>query len=124
MLSFLQDEDVYTFFEPELPSDAMSIPKIKVTDAMKFPVERRPAPKLLTGRNSSKSSQHKSQRPVLNSGGGRRSSPETTSWNVLDLKKENYFSCSVGRTRTNARYVLNTSAEVVAFVTDLAGTSS
>ncbi|XP_027170784.1 alpha,alpha-trehalose-phosphate synthase [UDP-forming] 1 [Coffea eugenioides] len=122
---FLQkDEDVYTFFEPELPSDAMSIPKIKVTDAMKFPVERRPAPKLPTGRNSSKSSQHKSQRPVLNSGGGRRSSPETTSWNVLDLKKENYFSCSVGRTRTNARYVLNTSAEVVAFVKDLAGTSS
>lgn len=122
---FLQkDEDVYTFFEPELPSDAISIPKIKVTDAMKFPVERRPASKLPTSRNSSKSSHNKSQRPVLNSGGGRRSAPETTSWNVLDLKKENYFSCSVGRTRTNARYVLSTSTEVVAFLNELAETSS
>ncbi|KAL3508805.1 hypothetical protein ACH5RR_028206 [Cinchona calisaya] len=121
---FLQkDEDVYTFFEPELPSVAIGIPKTKVTDGMKLPVERRSAPKFPASRNNSKSSQNKSQRPVSNSGGGRRSSSESASWNVLDLKKENYFSCSVGRTRTDARYVLSTSSDVVAFLEELAETS-
>ncbi|KAL3503068.1 hypothetical protein ACH5RR_037517 [Cinchona calisaya] len=121
---FLQkDEDVYTFFEPELPSDAISIPKIKSNDAMRFPLERHPAPKPIS-RISSKSSQNKSQRPAPHSGGGRRTSLETTSWDVLDLKKENYFSCSVGRTRTNARYLLSTSSDVVAFLKELAATCS
>ncbi|CAI9088880.1 OLC1v1023330C1 [Oldenlandia corymbosa var. corymbosa] len=117
---FLQkDEDVYAFFEPELPADALSHSKLKINDPMQLPVERRTVPKIPTSKSSSKSSHNRSQR-LPNSGAGRRPSPERTSWNVLDLKKENYFSCSVGRTRTNARYLLSTSTDVVTFMKELA----
>ncbi|KAJ8532297.1 hypothetical protein K7X08_012220 [Anisodus acutangulus] len=126
-----KDEDVYTFFEPELPSDCIGMPRSKVSDAPKVPGERRSVPKLPSSRTSSKSSQNRN-RPVSNSekkssnhmpGGGRRPSPENVSWNVLDLKKENYFSCAVGRTRTNARYLLSTPDDVVAFLRELAEAS-
>ncbi|KAI5662282.1 hypothetical protein M9H77_21605 [Catharanthus roseus] len=118
---FLQkDEDIYSFFEPELPCDTISIPKIRPTDGARFHEERRVTTKLYNGRSNSKSSNSKSQRGIPNSGTGRRSTPETTSWNVLDLKKENYFSCAVGRTRTNARYLLNKPDNVVEFLKELA----
>ncbi|KAK4355345.1 hypothetical protein RND71_024316 [Anisodus tanguticus] len=126
-----KDEDVYTFFEPELPSDCIGMPRSKVSDAPKVPGERRSVPKLPSSRTSSKSSQNRN-RPVSNSekktsnhtpGGGRRPSPENVSWNVLDLKKENYFSCAIGRTRTNARYLLSTPDDVVAFLRELAEAS-
>lgn len=39
---------------------------------------------------------------------------------VLDLKGENYFSCAVGRKRSNARFLLNSSDEVVCFLKELA----
>ncbi|XP_057461661.1 alpha,alpha-trehalose-phosphate synthase [UDP-forming] 1 [Actinidia eriantha] len=127
-----KDEDVYTFFEPELPSDPVGIPRIKVTDTLKLPGERRLPLKLPACKSGIKSSQTKGQRPLPSaekkannhiSGSGRRPSPEKTSWNVLDLKGENYFSCAVGRTRTNARYTLGSSDEVVAFMKALAGAS-
>ncbi|KAF7112679.1 hypothetical protein RHSIM_RhsimUnG0206600 [Rhododendron simsii] len=130
-----KDEDVYTFFEPELPSDTLgAASRTKVTDTIKLPGERRPPLKLPASRNgsSSKSSQGRTQRPHPNSekktnnhvyGTGRRPSPEKVTWNVLDLKGENYFSCTVGRTRTNARYLLGSSDEVVAFLKELAGAS-
>ncbi|XP_060191032.1 alpha,alpha-trehalose-phosphate synthase [UDP-forming] 1 [Lycium barbarum] len=124
-----KDEDVYTFFEPELPSDCIGMPRSKVSDAPKVPGERRSVPKLPSSRTSSKSSQSRN-RPVSNSekktsnhNDGRRPSPENVSWNVLDLKKENYFSCAVGRTRTNARYLLSTPDDVVAFLRELAEAS-
>ncbi|XP_055824815.1 alpha,alpha-trehalose-phosphate synthase [UDP-forming] 1 [Solanum dulcamara] len=121
-----KDEDVYTFFEPELPFDCIGIPRSKVSDAPKVPGERRSVPKLPSSRTSSKSSQNRN-RPVSNSekktSNGRRPSPENVSWNVLDLKKENYFSCAVGRTRTNARYLLSTPDDVVAFLRELSGAS-
>ncbi|XP_052177114.1 alpha,alpha-trehalose-phosphate synthase [UDP-forming] 1 [Diospyros lotus] len=117
-----KDEDVYTFFEPDLPS--------KLTDPPKLPVERRQSLKLPSSRSSSKSSHSKIQRPLpnpdkksYNQTRARRPSPEKTSLNVLDLKGENYFSCAVSRTRTNARYVLGSSDEVVAFMKELAGAS-
>lgn len=50
--------------------------------------------------------------------------PEKISWNVLDLKKENYFSCAVGRTQTNARFTLPSSDEVAEFLKKLAHASS
>lgn len=137
---------MYTFFEPELPSDAVGMPRTKLTDAFKIPGERRPPLKLQAAANKSgsKSSSHshssKARVPqvqpngaekkannnhICGSGNWRRPSlPEKTSWNVLDLKGENYFSCSVGRTRTNARYVLGSCDEVVAFLKELAEASS
>ncbi|KAK9268947.1 hypothetical protein L1049_000713 [Liquidambar formosana] len=126
-----KDEDVYTFFEPELPSDTIGIPRNKVTDAPRLPAERKSI-KLLSNRGGSKPSHSRTQRPSLNPekrtlnhsiGIGRRPSPEKVSWNVLDLKGENYFSCAVGRTRTSARYLLGSSDEVVSFLRQLAGAS-
>lgn len=122
----------------------MALPRSKVTtDAAKFPAERRPSLKIpASSKNGLKSSQNKAQRPPSISdhqkktnnnnnninnnhicSAPRRPAPEKISWNVLDLKKENYFSCAVGRTRTNARYTLGSSDDVVAFLMKLAGAS-
>ncbi|KAK6946612.1 Glycosyl transferase, family 20 [Dillenia turbinata] len=128
-----KDEDVYTFFEPELPPDAIGTPRPSVTDALRIPGERRPSLKLPASRSGSKTSHGKTQRPVPNSdkkttnygtGGGRRTSSEKISFNVLDLKGDNYFSCAVSRTRTSARYLLGSSDEVVSFLKELEQASS
>ncbi|XP_020226525.1 alpha,alpha-trehalose-phosphate synthase [UDP-forming] 1 isoform X3 [Cajanus cajan] len=122
-----QDEDIYAFFEPELPSNGFGLPRSKVTEGVKFPVDRISSVKIPASKNGAKSSsQNKGQRAVekkINNHmcrAPRRPVPEKISWNVLDLKKENYFSCAVGRTQTNARYTLGSSEEVVAFLKDLA----
>ncbi|KAI5571334.1 hypothetical protein POPTR_011G103900v4 [Populus trichocarpa] len=128
-----KDEDVYTFFEPELPSDSLAVARTKQNDGLKSPIDRRPSMKLPAIRSVSKSSQGKAQRPLLNPekrtanhgcGSGRRPSAEKISWNVLDLKGDNYFSCAVGRTRTNARYLLGSSDDVVSFLMKLANAST
>ncbi|KAI7728146.1 hypothetical protein M8C21_017566 [Ambrosia artemisiifolia] len=125
-----KDEDIYTFFEPELPYN-MGIPRPKLSDATKGTGDKKHC------KNGPKTSQ-KQQRPpqsldtkrTINNNnnksngfenGGRRSSvsPDKVSCNVLDLKADNYFSCAVGRTRTNARYFLPTSDDVVSFLRDL-----
>ncbi|GKV47892.1 hypothetical protein SLEP1_g54745 [Rubroshorea leprosula] len=130
----VKDEDVYTFFEPELPSDGSSITRAKPTDSPKLPVDRRPALKPPASRSGTKTSQTKAQRSVPNSEKRsnnnhncttvRRPSPENISWNVLDLKGDNYFSCAVGRTRTSARYLLQSSDDVVSFLKRLANAAS
>ncbi|BFG28949.1 hypothetical protein CerSpe_152230 [Prunus speciosa] len=127
-----KDEDVYTFFEPDLPPEQMGLPR-KMTDGQKLPSERRSSLKVPSNKSASKSAQSKTQRPLPNpekknathsNGNARWPSPEKTSWNVLDLKRENYYSCTVGRTRTNARYLLQSSDDVVSFLKELAGASS
>lgn len=121
-----QDEDVYTFFEPELPSDTIGMPRAKGTDGLKLTGERKPSIKVPLNRNGSKSPHNKgrssSEKKTSNHNcaNGRKPSPEKIQWNVLDLKAENYFSCAVGRARTNARYLLGSSDEVVAFLKELA----
>lgn len=73
--------------------------------------------------------QNKGQQPISNSPKktsklfsrtARKPAPEKITWNVLDLKKENYFSCAVGRTQTNARFTLPSSDEVAEFLKKLA----
>ncbi|XP_052207545.1 alpha,alpha-trehalose-phosphate synthase [UDP-forming] 1-like [Diospyros lotus] len=135
-----KDEDIYTFFEPDLPCDTMGAPRTRISDAIKPPGERRPLVKLQANRGGSKSSHNRTQRPLPNAadkkannnnnnhhhhmgGTGRRPSPEKNSWSVLDLKGENYFSGAVGRTRTTARYLLGSSDDVVAFLKELAESS-
>ncbi|GAB4846615.1 threalose-6-phosphate phosphatase [Ancistrocladus abbreviatus] len=128
-----KDEDVYTFFEPELPCDSIGYARSKVPDALKSPMERKPPLKLPTGRSSgSKPSHGKMQRSspnpdkrITNSNGGhgRRLYAEKISWNVLDLEKENYFSCAVGRNRTSARHSLGSSDDVVSFLKMMAEAS-
>lgn len=129
-----QDEDIYSFFEPDLPSVSVSLPRSKVTtDGVKFPTEKKPSMKVPAIKSAPMSSQYKAQRPVSNSekktnnhicSTQRKPAPEKVSWNVLDLKKENYFSCAVGRNRTNARYTLDSPDDVVSFLKELAGASS
>ncbi|EXB54073.1 Alpha,alpha-trehalose-phosphate synthase [UDP-forming] 1 [Morus notabilis] len=127
-----KDEDVYTFFEPVLPVDTFGITRTKAADSVKLPCERKSSMKLPANKNGPKSSNSRAQRPLSNSekkianhnsGSGRRPSPEKSSWNVLDLKVENYFSCAVGRPRTNARYLLGSPDDVVSFLKELADTS-
>ena len=120
-----------TFFEPELPSDGPGLARTMVTDGLKPPGERRSPLKLQANKSGSKAPPTKAQRPLPNPekrnnnhATGRWSSPDKTSWNVLDLKGENYFSCAVGRTRTNARYLLGSSDDVVSFLKDLAEASA
>lgn len=125
---------MYTFFEPDLPTDPIGLPRSKITDGMKSPSERRSSLKLPANKGGSKSSQSKTQRCSPNPekkaainhnyGNVRCPSPEKISYSVLDLKKENYYSCAVGRARTNARYLLQTSDDVVSFLKELAGASS
>ncbi|KAI4333464.1 hypothetical protein L6164_018274 [Bauhinia variegata] len=124
-----KDEDVYTFFEPELPSDGLGLPRTKVTDGVKFPGERKSSLRIPASKNGHKSSPNKTQKSLPSSekksnnhvcSATRRPAAEKISWNVLDLKKENYFSCAVGRTRTSARYTLGSSDDVVRFLNELA----
>lgn len=123
MFSFLQDEDVYSFFEPELPVEPMGTPRSKVTEAIKLATEKRSSSKLLPSGRSSNASGRSDKKSTGRS--SRRASPEnSSSWSVLDLKKENYFSCAVGRTRTNARYLINTSDDVVTLLKEIAEAAS
>ncbi|KAH6837279.1 trehalose-6-phosphate synthase [Perilla frutescens var. hirtella] len=123
-----KDEDIYTFFEPELPPEGMGVSRTKAMDATKYISEKRPVPKHVSGRSSTKSqgkshlhgSSTDKRSTGSTSGSSKRASPENISWNVLDLKKENYFSCAVGRTRTSARYLLNSSDDVVTFLKEMA----
>ncbi|XP_073137496.1 alpha,alpha-trehalose-phosphate synthase [UDP-forming] 1-like isoform X2 [Henckelia pumila] len=126
-----KDEDVYTFFEPELPHDSMNTPRNQIPNAIKISDENGSSPKLPSGNGSSGSqdenhfngSDNGKQLAASSLGSSSQSSPENAAWNVLDLKKENYFSCAVNRTRTNARYLINTTDDVVAFLKCMAEAS-
>ncbi|KAJ4909101.1 hypothetical protein Rs2_03722 [Raphanus sativus] len=115
-----KDEDVYTFFKPELPPDiipaiARSRPSSD-SGTISSSGDRRPPSKSThnnksgsksssssNSNNNNKASQRSLQTTERKSGPNhslgisRRHSPEKISWNVLDLKGENYFSCAVGR---------------------------
>lgn len=125
-----KDEDVYTFFEPELPSDTIGMARTKGTDGLKLTGERRPSINVPLNRNGSKPPHNKgrssSEKKTSNHNcaNGRKPSPEKIQWNVLDLKAENYFSCAVGRSRTNARYLLGSSDDVVTFLKKLVGANA
>eukprot|EP00262_Sarcandra_glabra_P018117 TRINITY_DN6425_c0_g1_i2.p1 TRINITY_DN6425_c0_g1~~TRINITY_DN6425_c0_g1_i2.p1 ORF type:complete len:340 (+),score=73.98 TRINITY_DN6425_c0_g1_i2:61-1020(+) len=134
-----KDEDIYTFFEPEL--DPVGTTRSKVTDAVKASsADIRISPKLTTSKSGSKWSHGRAQRTVAanerkvaanhnSSSSSMWQTPhENMSWHegssVLDLKGDNYFSCAVGRKRSNARYLLGSSDEVVTFLKDLATAAS
>ncbi|KAK1386159.1 hypothetical protein POM88_023894 [Heracleum sosnowskyi] len=82
-----KDEDLYTYFEPEFPVET---PITKTTEAIKFPGDRMSDLKLQNNGSVSKASHVTSEQPLPNSG--------NKTFNVLDLKMENYFPCTVDRT--------------------------
>ncbi|KAL4563413.1 hypothetical protein LXL04_027454 [Taraxacum kok-saghyz] len=111
-----KDEDVYTFFEPELP-----------------PATPSPSHSSNLGSPSNGVSPNNSARRMGSGGfsvstsdsedGGSVNGKRTTTNkgpSVLDLQAENYFSCAVGRKRSTARYLLNSPADVVALLKNLA----
>ncbi|KAK1268221.1 Alpha,alpha-trehalose-phosphate synthase [UDP-forming] 1 [Acorus gramineus] len=139
-----KDEDIYTFFEPDLLDPAGSA-KAKLAEASKTSTDRKLAPRPSTGKGALKSSHsrtnsrnamsanldRRAQVPNQASSSmssARRSPQDSITWHegssVLDLKGENYFSCSVGRKQTKARYLLNSSDDVVTFLRQLASASS
>lgn len=124
----IQDEDVYTFFEPELPFEAPPVTGLKVADNFRTSI-----PQLPTGKSESKV-RFKKQRSLssierkvtnyLAGGIWRPTKHDRMSMNegssVLDLKGDNYFSCAVSRKRSRARYLLGSSSDVVLLLKDLA----
>lgn len=127
----VQDEDIYTFFEPELPSEPAATARTKVVEPVKTS-----ATKVSTSKSGSKASRSKKQQGLSTlekrtcnsvSGSGSSWRPtvrENTSLHegssVLDLKSDNYFSCAVGRKQSKARYFLGSLEEVVTLLKDLA----
>ncbi|CAI9290848.1 unnamed protein product [Lactuca saligna] len=126
-----KDEDIYTVFEPEFPSRDISIPRLILSDTTN------PFGSRMFGRSGSQkhtrepdleNKQNNNNDSDINNvveNGNRQSSPflNKLTWNLLDLERDNYFSCAVGKTRTKARYILPTSDDVVSLLKGLAQAS-
>ena len=122
---------MYTFFEPELPSESPPTPRATVTNSITPSM-----PKFSAGKGGSKSSRLNKQRSMstiekkANSQGNTSNNAWKPTWrdktslhegsSVLDLKGDNYFSCSVGRKRSSARYLVESSDDVVTLLEELA----
>ncbi|KAK6123948.1 hypothetical protein DH2020_042293 [Rehmannia glutinosa] len=125
-----KDEDIYTFFEPELPAGpAPTTARTKIANSLnrltsnstglaafcrKAPLSY-PAPDKRANSNFMKNGTWWSrmrEKMTMHEGSS-----------VLDLKGENYFSCAVGRKRSNARYLLGSSADVVSLLNEVATVS-
>ncbi|KAJ6830371.1 alpha,alpha-trehalose-phosphate synthase [UDP-forming] 1 [Iris pallida] len=139
-----KDEDIYTFFEPELPSEPVSSTRTKSTDTTKASSDKKHSGKPTGSSKTGSRASHGKTQKLLGSS-DRKASPASTrgsnnnlngwcnpqevvSWHegssVLDLKADNYFSCAVGRKCSNARYLLNSSDDVVVFLKELAESCS
>ncbi|CAA7410212.1 unnamed protein product [Spirodela intermedia] len=121
-----KDEDIYTFFEPELPVEPLC-GRLKAAEMMiKSSGEQR--------RASSKSSTARSNGGLraASHGKAQRSGAAAAAQllqegiachegsSVLDLNGENYFSCAVGRKCSSARYSLDSADDVIQFLKQLA----
>ncbi|KAM6552290.1 hypothetical protein CsatB_002098 [Cannabis sativa] len=146
-----KDEDVYTFFEPELPSETPPPPRAILTNSItpslpKFSASSKGSSKSsrlnkqrsmsmiekkqTTNNNNNNNSNNSNSNNNNNNHGSSGANPCKPTWrdkmslhegsSVLDLKGENYFSCSVGRKRSSARYLLASSDDVVTLLKELA----
>lgn len=125
----IQDEDIYTFFEPELPTTTATIARANSTSPANGLVSN-----LYPNKNGCKVSCSNTTQPSSASEKKTCNNGNGTGWwsamrdkmtvhegsSVLDLKSDNYFSCAVGRKRSSARYLLGSSAEVVSLLKELA----
>nr|GEX57736.1 alpha,alpha-trehalose-phosphate synthase [UDP-forming] 1-like [Tanacetum cinerariifolium] len=108
-----KDEDIFTFFEPELPA---------LTPTSSF------------GSHNGYSSNYSEEiakfddQSIITSesdsgytnNGSMQTHASNNGSSVLDLQGDNYFSCAVGRKLSNARYLLSSAADVVALLKNLA----
>ncbi|XP_073149832.1 alpha,alpha-trehalose-phosphate synthase [UDP-forming] 1-like [Henckelia pumila] len=124
----VKDEDIYKFFEPELPIGPASTARAKLPHSLSSTLNsttkygfssfcrKSPLPYPMPDKKDSSSNGNG------NGNGWSKTQDKMTMHegsSVLDLKGENYFSCAVGRKRSNARYLLGSSAEVVSLLKDL-----
>ncbi|MQL99834.1 hypothetical protein Taro_032561 [Colocasia esculenta] len=125
-----KDEDIYTFFEPELPAEP-NCARAKAAEILKSSTERKISSKPSNMRNGSRATHGRAQK--VSAGADRKTTGAVTGCrpqqetmtchegsSVLDLKGENYFSCAVGRKCSNARYLVDSSDDVVTFLRELA----
>ncbi|KAL8460773.1 hypothetical protein ACS0TY_031536 [Phlomoides rotata] len=115
-----KDEDIYTFFEPELDPVGPAAPttaRAKIANPLNryashstgvAALSSRKAPFLPETRDNWWSRMREKMMTVHEGS------------SVLDLRGENYFSCAVGRKCSNARYLLESSSEVVSLLKELA----
>ncbi|KAL2622411.1 hypothetical protein R1flu_002616 [Riccia fluitans] len=130
-----KDEDIYTFFEPDLPVDREPTLNGK-GDVKVSHWERRIGARQSVDRGTKSANKAMArpkaymqqlpperasiqERKQLNGAGEAQADKPIVS-SVLDLKAENYFSCAVGRKRSAARYSLPCSEDVVAFLKAIA----
>nr|APR72759.1 TPS1.2a splice variant [Actinidia chinensis] len=128
-----KDEDIYTFFEPELPPEPAAVARANMVSPVKSPKS-----KVSAGKSGPRASKNKPHRPlstlekrISNHGNGTGWQPNRLDSmsvhegsSVLVLRGDNYFSCAVGRKRSNARYLLRSSTDVVTLLKELAEASS
>ncbi|XP_019166775.1 PREDICTED: alpha,alpha-trehalose-phosphate synthase [UDP-forming] 1-like [Ipomoea nil] len=129
-----KDEDIYTFFEPELPVGPSASARAKMGN----PVNKNISNPLSGKGGGVREPCNKNLEPCLTSEKRFNSDGnENENWwsmmrekmtlhegsSVLDLKGDNYFSCAVGRKCSSARYLLGSSADVVALLKDLSDCS-
>lgn len=124
---------MYTFFEPELPFESPAKARAMLSSSNKPCL-----PKFSTSKSMAKTARLKKQlsmstiekrkmdlvieTPLQPRYRDRVSLNEGSS--VLDLKGDNYFSCTVARKRSSARYFLKTSNHVVELLKKLADHAS
>lgn len=124
----VKDEDIYKFFEPELPAGPAPTARAKLPSSLSRSTlnsttkygfspfcPKSPLPYPMPDKKESSSNgtgncwSRTRDKMTMHEGSS-----------VLDLKSENYFSCAVGRKRSNARFLLGSSVEVVSLLKDLA----
>ncbi|KAL6574143.1 Trehalose-6-P synthase/phosphatase complex synthase subunit [Orobanche hederae] len=126
-----KDEDIYTFFEPELPAGPVPTARAKIANSLNrftststgFGALCRKAARPISGPDKKTNNT-----TILGNGNWWSRMREKMTMHegssVLDLKGENYFSCTVGRKRSSARYLLGSSGEVVSLLNELANVGS
>ncbi|CAH1440305.1 unnamed protein product [Lactuca virosa] len=102
-----KDEDLYTFFEPEPPTPVRS--------SLSTPVNRSSS-----DRNGSTGHKKSHPFPPSNSNHISNGDKKDATPSILDLNSNNYFSCSVKRKLSSARYLLSSSADVVSLLKQMA----
>ncbi|KAK8681011.1 hypothetical protein V6N13_053418 [Hibiscus sabdariffa] len=114
-----KDEDIYSFFERPIPSDRPS------SSSSSSASERPQAGVATPVRTGSRAANIRRQRSMSSlepstSISSLQSLQEQEGPSVLDLQADNYFSCAVARERSNSRYLLRSSDEVVQLLKEMA----
>ncbi|KAL1560390.1 Trehalose-6-P synthase/phosphatase complex synthase subunit [Salvia divinorum] len=119
-----KDEDIYSFFEPELPTGPAPSARAKIAN---------PLNRFASNSTGVAAFCRKAPLPIPSPDTRANSFLGNGNWwsrmrermtvhegsSVLDLRGENYFSCAVGRKRSSARYLLGSSTEVVELLKEL-----